>query len=399
GMSLIIRDISRRRRAQREQALLAGIVNASDDAIVSVSDELKITSWNPAAERLHGFTAEEAIGSGLECFVGPDEMEALTANCRQVLAAGVSISSEVRAKRKDGRVFTVLANLFPIRDTAGEITGIAGIGRDISKLKEAQTELRSLQEYTRGLIECSIDAMVVVGRDLRITDVNEQFATLTQIPKKDLIGSRFDSYFDNPTLATEAIEKTLLDGCVVNFDLTLRRASGGEVLVSFNTSLFYSGGQAVGIFGVARDVSEERAIKRKLQEERVYSRSLVEASANTLLVCDINLGLTDLNESAVNLTRFSRADLLGADLAALFTDPARVREVIRQVLAQEISESVELILLTKDAGQVPVSFTAAVCRDEDQSVRGILASVRDISDRQRQEKERLLLASVVESSD
>ncbi|MBF6571824.1 MAG: PAS domain-containing protein, partial [Candidatus Binataceae bacterium] len=393
------RDISRRRRAQREQALLAGIVNASDDAIVSVSDELKITSWNPAAERLHGFTAEEALGSGLECFVGPDELDALMVSCRQVLATGISISSELRARRKDGRSFTVLANLFPSRDAAGKINGIGGIGRDISALKEIEKDLRGSQEYTRALIECSIDAMVAVGRDLRITDVNEQFATLTQIPKKVLIGSRFDRYFDNPTLATEAIEKTLLDGCVSNFDLVMRRASGSEVLVSFNTSLFYSDGRAIGIFGVARDVGEERAIKKKLQEERAYSRSLVEASANALLVCDINLGLTDLNESAVHLTHFSRADLLGADLASLFTDPARVREVIRQVLAHEIPENVELMLLTKDAGQIPVSFTAAVCRDEDQSVRGILASVRDISERQRQEKERLLLASVVESSD
>ena len=66
--------------------------------------------------------------------------------------------------------------------------------------------MREARDYNRGLIESSIDAMVVVGRDMRISDGNEQLAKLTEVPKKILIGSRFDSYFTEPLRAAAAID-------------------------------------------------------------------------------------------------------------------------------------------------------------------------------------------------
>src|SRR5207244_10236493 len=65
GMSNILRDMTQRKRAERKLATLASIVNASEDAIISVSKDLKITSWNAAAEKAYGFTAAQALGQGL----------------------------------------------------------------------------------------------------------------------------------------------------------------------------------------------------------------------------------------------------------------------------------------------------------------------------------------------
>ena len=65
----IQRDVTERKRAEHEAALLAAIVNASDDAIISFSRDLKITSWNAAAERIYGYSVKEAVGSGFDLFV------------------------------------------------------------------------------------------------------------------------------------------------------------------------------------------------------------------------------------------------------------------------------------------------------------------------------------------
>jgi PAS domain S-box-containing protein len=246
---------------------------------------------------------------------------------------GEPVTWEQRTPRKDGTSYIALVNIFPIRDAEGHIVEIAGIARDITKFKQIEAELRAAQEYTRGLIESSIDAMVIVDPDLRISDGNEQLARLTELPKKVLFGSRFDSHFTDPARATEAVKKALTDGYVTNVDLTLRAASGKEVLVSFSASLFYQAGKVFGIFGVARDVTEQRAMERTLRQEREYSRSLVQSSPDALLVGDSALMLTDVNERALELTKYGREELIGSKLTSLFTDPVRVSRVLEQARA------------------------------------------------------------------
>src|SRR5262249_49935177 len=151
----------------------------------------KIIVWNPAAARIYGFTAEQALGRGLDLFIPPDELQQELEADRHIMETGETQTYEHHPGSKDGTQQVSLVNIFPMRDAAGNITGVGGIARDITKLKLVEKELRAAQEYTRGLIESSIDAMVVVDRDLRITDCNEQLARLTSIPKKMLIGSRF----------------------------------------------------------------------------------------------------------------------------------------------------------------------------------------------------------------
>ncbi len=398
AFSAIQRDITERKRAERENAALAAIVNGSRDAILNVSPEARIISWNPAAEKAYGYTAEEAIGQGIDIFVSPEELPQTIATTRRVVETGQPASWEQHARRRDGTSFISAVSIFPIRDAAGNVISVAGIGRDITTLKTVEKNLREARDYTRGLIESSVDAMVVVDRDLRITDGNEQLARLTEVPKKILIGSRFDSYFTEPARAAAAIETALADGWITNYDLVLRAASGGQILVSFNASVFSRAGVVSGIFGVARDVTEQRAVQRKLAEERQYSRSLVESSPDALLVTNSELILTDINRQTVRLTGYRPEELLGIGLASIFTEPEKAIAVVRGALEADLVQEAELCLLTRTAEALPVSLNASAFKNADGSVRGVIIGVRDISERKRAEKERSLLASIVDAS-
>jgi two-component system, sensor histidine kinase and response regulator len=392
------RDITRDKAAEREAAHLVAVVNASHDIIMNVSPEARITTWNPAAEKAYGYTAAEAIGSGIELFVPPEQLAQTLATIRHIVETGQPASWEQHARRRDGTPFTIAVDAFPIRDAAGRVTGAASVGRDITQLKRIEHELREARDYTRGLIESSVDAMVVVDRDLRITDGNEQLAKLTEVPKKILIGSRFDSYFTAPERAAAAIRKALEDGSVTNYDLVLRAASGREILVSFNASFFSRAGAISGIFGVARDVTEPRTIQRKLAEEQQYSRSLVESSPDALLVINSELVLMDVNQQTIRLTGYRREDLVGVKLATMFTDPERVTEVMRRALETGFVREVESSLLTKSAEVLPVSLNTSVFKNADGSTRGVLIGVRDISERMHARSELSLLASIVDAS-
>jgi two-component system sensor histidine kinase/response regulator len=397
--TLTLYDITELSAVEAERDLLASIVRSAHDAIISVSRDNRITSWNPAAEKLYGYSARDALGRGFELYVPSEGLEQVRAAQAEVIATGRTAGFEQRRRRRDGTSFDVWLVAFPTYDAAGNITGSAGIVRDITRQKQTEKELREAHGYTRGLIESSIDAMVVVGRDLRITDLNEQLARLTGLPRKALIGSRFDGYFTDPARAAAAVERTLAEGYVTNYDLVLHAASGKEILVSFNASVFHGpGGGVLGIFGAARDVTEQRATERKLKAERQYSRSLVESSPDALLVSDSNFVLTDVNQQAVRLTGYSRGELVGISLASIFTNPERVRQIAQEALEKGSVHEAELELLTKEAEAIAVSLNASVYRDAEDTVRGVLISTRDIAERKRAERERSQLAAIVSSS-
>ncbi len=331
-------------------------------------------------------------------FVPPAELAQTIAATRHVFETGQPASWEQNVEKKDGTRFVTAVNIFVTRDADGNIMETAGIGRDITKLKEVENQLREAHEYTRGLIDSSIDAMVVVDGELRIIDGNEQLAKLTEVPKKVLVGSSFDGYFADPAVAQNAIRKTFADGYITNVEMVLMAASGKEIPVSFNASLFYRAGKVFGIFGVARDVTRQRGIERTLRQEREYSRSLVASSPDGLLVCDSDLVLTDANEQAVALSGYAREELIGIKLPSLFTEAAAVQELVENTSQEGRVREVELQLLSKTAREIPVSLNAAAFMESDSPGRRIVAVVRDISERKRAEKERSLLASIVESS-
>src|SRR5581483_6232392 len=116
----------------------------------------------------------------------------------------------------------------------------------------------------------------------------------------------------------DAIKRTFADGYVTNAALMLRSASGKEIPISFNASIFFRKGEPGGIFGVARDITQQQRIERTLREEREYSTSLVQSSPDGLLVCDGELVLTDANERAAAMTGYSRKELIGTRLPSLF---------------------------------------------------------------------------------
>jgi two-component system, sensor histidine kinase and response regulator len=398
GLTATHRDITEAKRAERERATLAAIVNASQDAIIGVTRDLEIASINPAAERAFEHTAQEAIEGGFKLLLLPEELGPALEAGRSMIETGQPVTVELHTRRKDGTMLTMQVGIFPVRDWAGNIVGGAGIGRDITNLKRAQEELRTAHKYTRGLIDSAIDAMVAMDPEMRITDMNEELARMTEVPRKMLIGSRFDSYFTDPERAAQTFARTLEEGFVAGVDLTMRAASGREVEVSFNASIFHSDGKVLGIFAVARDVTEQRAADRTLREEREYSRSLVESSPDALLVCDTNLMITDLNDQAIRLTGFPRAELVGVKLPALFAEYDRVLELAESAPKGRAIRDVELTLVAKSTERIPVSLNGSVVRNASGAMRGVLVALRDVTERKRAERERMLLASIVETS-
>jgi PAS domain S-box-containing protein len=134
------------REAQQSQALLAAIVNSSEDAIVSKTLQGIITSWNAGAQRMFGYTPEEAIGRPVTMLIPSDRMDEEKLILARI-ARGERVSHyETVRQAKDGRLLDISLTISPIRDASGTVVGASKVARDIRAQKEAE---RALQDADR----------------------------------------------------------------------------------------------------------------------------------------------------------------------------------------------------------------------------------------------------------
>ena len=147
GCVLIFRDVTAQRSAERDKAnqlltarLLAAIVESSNDAIIGKSLEGIIQSWNAAAERLFGYTAEQAVGRHISLVIPPErlkEEDEIIAS----LKAGKRIEHyETERVRRDGQRITVSLTISPIKDNAGNVVGASKIARDVTERKRVESD-------------------------------------------------------------------------------------------------------------------------------------------------------------------------------------------------------------------------------------------------------------------
>ncbi|SNY37232.1 hybrid sensor histidine kinase/response regulator [Paractinoplanes atraurantiacus] len=168
-----------------ERQRLAVIVESSPNAVIGRSLDGVITSWNAGAERLYGYPAAEALGRDIALIFleGQEETE------RELVAraaAGERVEQDrVRRRHRDGRIVTVALTLSAICGPDGQVTGVAGISRDISERRRAELMFQ-------GLLEAAPDAMVGVTEDGTITLVNAQTEKLFGYARKELLGRNVD---------------------------------------------------------------------------------------------------------------------------------------------------------------------------------------------------------------
>src|ERR1035437_3447583 len=247
-----VREVNGHAQALENSRLLAAIVENSNDAIIAKTLDGMITSWNPAAERMYGYSSEEMLGTSIDQL----SPEGRTGEITSILAkieAGLDVEHfETLRVRKDGTVFPVLLTVSPIRDADGAVVGGSTITRDMTQEKEAL-------DAARSMIESSRDSLVAISPEGMITDANEHTVKATGIPRQELIGTAFSDYFTEPEKANEIYQLVFEQGTAVDYPLTIRHLDGTLSEVLYNAAVQRdTGGNVLGVFAAARNVTKQR---------------------------------------------------------------------------------------------------------------------------------------------
>lgn len=174
-----------------------------------------------------------------------------------------------------------------LRELADDLAyGIVSL-RARDEVQRAHEALRRSAGYHRSLIEASLDPLVTIGPDGKITDVNSATELATGRAREDLIGSDFSEYFTEPERARAVSQRVLQEGRVRDYDLELRRCDGLVIPVVYNAAVYRDeNGRAVGVFAAARDVTGRKRAEDEIRrlnadlEERVRVRTAQVQAAN-----------------------------------------------------------------------------------------------------------------------
>jgi len=177
GASKIARDITERQRWQQAEvaeSFLGALVEFAEDAIISKTLDGIVTTWNPAAEKLFGYTAAEIIGKPITILVPEHDADEEPQILRRIRRGEPIEHYETKRRRKDGRILQVSQTISPIRDALGRVIGVSNITRDITEQKRAERReretLRQAQEAQRQAEEANIakdNFLATISHELR----------------------------------------------------------------------------------------------------------------------------------------------------------------------------------------------------------------------------------------
>ena len=295
-----VRDLTERKKADDRHhrvGRLAAIVEYSDDAIIGTTLDGVITSWNPAAERMYGYSSEEIIDQPILLITHEDrtgEMNAILSKIKQ--GKHVDHLEAIRV-RKDGTGISVSLTVSPICDRHGAVVGASTITRDVTKQQAFET--------ARSMIESSLDSLVSISPEGKITDVNEATTKVTGVPREELIGTAFSDYFTEPEKANEIYQRVFAEGMAVDYPLTMRHRDGTLTEVLYNASVYRdAGGKVLGVFAAARDVTEQKQAQAAIAQQAKELDRLAELERFQRLTVGRELKMIELKKEIESLRRF-----------------------------------------------------------------------------------------------
>jgi PAS domain S-box-containing protein len=327
-------DITDRKQTETATGLLASIVASSDDAIVSKTLDGIITSWNTGAERMFGYTADEAVGQHITLIIPKDRYSEETDILARLRRGERLEHFQTVRRRKDGTLFDVSVTISPVRDASGRIVGASKVARDISAQMQADKALRESEQRYRLVTDASPVMLWMSGTDKLCYYFNKGWL--------EFVGRTLEKELGNGW--TENVHPDDFERClqiyVSNFDARLPfemeyrlRHHSGQYRWIFDRGVprYKPDGTFEGYVGGCLDIHDRKEAAEKIraadealrlmrsqdEERRRIARELHDSAGQTLAVLGLNLAQL-----------VQRAEVIAPELAK---DGKEIEEIVQQL--------------------------------------------------------------------
>ncbi len=373
-----------------------------DEFIIDVAVPIEI-------EKRHIGWARIALG---RAGIARDLREVVLSNAIFVLAAfvlslfaafliakrlGLRIRSLVRvAEEVQGGNFATRAVITGRKDEIAKLAD--SMNQMLDVLARNENELHTASRYTRSLFEASVDPLVTISAEGKITDVNGATEKVTGRSREELVGTDFSDYFTEPDKARAGYRQVFTLGAVTDYPLAIRHRNGHLTNVLYNASIYKNeAGEVQGVFAAARDVSEQqRAIQLRAQ-----LAAIVESSSDGIIGKSLDGIILSWNRGAERIYGYVAEDVIGKHITVLAPTVLHpeVNNLMEAVLKGGTISNYETQRLRKDGTLIEVDVTLSPIRDAEGRISGVSTIVRDISERKHADQERVANLHYFESMD
>ena len=396
GAVVVFRDITERRRAEATSHILASIVEASDDAIISKDLNGIVTSWNKGAERMLGYSAEEIIGQPISILAAPDRPDEQSEILERIKRGEHVDHYQTVRRTKSGKLIQVSLTVSPVHDAGGRIAGASKIMRDITAQAEAQREIAEQRERLRVTLSSIGDAVMATDTDGRVTYLNPVAEQLTGWSSEQAAGRALKEVFriigeETRQNVENPVTKALREGQVVglaNHSLLISR-DGKEIAIDDSAApIKDASGGIMGVVLIFRNISEKRVAEKRLAEQAAELRQTVHLLEGVAcFVRNLQDTIVYWNPGAAELYGFSAGEALGRVSHSLLKTefPAPLNEIRAQVETAGAWDG-ELLNTRRDGGRISVASHWALHWDIEGRPIAILEVNVDITQRRAAEQ-------------
>ncbi|MFB2967680.1 PAS domain S-box protein [Aerosakkonema sp. BLCC-F183] len=380
---------------------LQTLIEASPLAITTINMQGKVTVWNPAAEKLFGWSKTEVLDKFIPIIpAGLREEFALILEAE--FKGKPQTALELRRKRKDGSLVDISLWTAPFFDSNGVVAGSIGLFIDISDKVRAEQALRESQKQLMGIIDNSPAVIFVKDTESRYTLINRRFETLFHVDREGIKGKTcYDIY---PREIADKLRendlRVLAAGTAIENEEVVPQDDGLHTYISVKFPLYNSSDKPYGICAIATDITERKRIEAALRESEEQFRATFEQAEIGIGHCGLNGQFIKVNKSFCDILGYTEEQLLKLSFEDI-THPDDVMANLtqfRSLLAGEISTySMENRYLTRLDRIVWVNLTVSLVRSFSGEPKYVIAAIQDINDRKEAESE--LKKSLKELSD
>ncbi len=313
------------RLKENSSRLLVSVVETSNDAIITKTLDGIITSWNPAAERLFGYSETEAIGLPISILFPSDRMDE-EPQILERLKCGERVEHfETIRKAKDGKCIEVSATISPLFDNDGRIVGASKILRDISDRKASELQLGEVLNLQQAILDGANFAIISTDLQGTIQSFNAAAERLLGYAASEVVGKTTPAIFHdlNEIVAqSQLLSQELGRNIDVSFEVFVAKARLGQVYEHEWTYIRKDGsrfpvmltitairsdlGELTGFMGIAKDVTTE-----KNAEKRVKDITAALDQTAIVAITDIQGSITFVNDKFCEISKYSREELIG----------------------------------------------------------------------------------------
>ncbi len=375
-------------RSKTDSLHLAAIVESSDDAIISKDLNGIVTTWNPGAERLFGYSAAEIVGTSILRIIPADRHDEEMHILAEIRAGRRVQHFETVRLRKGGQPIEVSITASPIKNADGKVIGVSKVARDISEQKRANDEVRFQRTMLLTERELTLDGILVVDAQSKVLSYNGRFAQMWGL-SADILATKADDQLlravkDKLVHSEEFVERVrqLYDRHdeASNDEVEL---IDGRVLERYSAPMRDGGGSYYGRIWYFRDVTERKQSEGALRLERDKAQRYLDTASVILLTLNMSGQIAMVNRHACDVLGWTAEELIGRDFIDTCV-PARLRQATRdklRVVQQGDDSPVANEIVTRSGDERLIEWRTTFLRNDAGEITGTLSSGADITDR------------------